>query len=244
LATQPRIEINANPDIRVEEVGDGDYCIIVDDFLQNPHDIAAFAVENADLFETPERSYPGLLFDVKQEAMSEVSRFIRSRMSSHFAFLRGGLETSTFLSMVTAQPNELSNLQRLCHMDPRGKPDRRNFAALIYLFENEALGGTGFFRWRNRKLVEEATALEHESPEKALTFLRDNFETYNQPACYMTESNEIAELVYAVPARFNRFIFYSGDLPHSARIASPELLSDDFRRGRLTLNCFVSVRPR
>ena len=244
MATQPRIEINANPDIRVEEVGDGDYCIIVDDFLQNPHDIAAFAVENADLFETPERSYPGLLFDVKQEAMSEVSRFIRSRMSSHFAFLRGGLETSTFLSMVTAQPNELSNLQRLCHMDPRGRPDRRNFAALIYLFENEALGGTGFFRWRNRKLVEEATALEHESPEKALTFLRDNFETYNQPACYMTESNEIAELVYAVPARFNRFIFYSGDLPHSARIASPELLSDDFRRGRLTLNCFVSVRPR
>ena len=39
-------------------------------------------------------------------------------------------------------------------------------------------------------------------------------------------------------------IFYSGDVPHSAAIASPELLTKDFSKGRLTLNCFASVRPR
>jgi hypothetical protein len=59
----------------------------------------------------------------------------------------------------------------------------------------------------------------------------------------MTGSNEIAELLYTVPPRFNRFVFYSGDMPHSAAIAAPELLSDDPRQGRLTLNLFFSVLP-
>ena len=60
----------------------------------------------------------------------------------------------------------------------------------------------------------------------------------------MAVSNEIAELLFEVPAQFNRFVFYSGDLPHSAHIPRPELLSTDFAEGRLTLNCFASVRPR
>jgi hypothetical protein len=57
----------------------------------------------------------------------------------------------------------------------------------------------------------------------------------------MTESNDVAELLCTVPARFNRFVFYSGDLPHSAAITAPDLLSDDPRKGRLTLNLFFSV---
>jgi hypothetical protein len=39
-------------------------------------------------------------------------------------------------------------------------------------------------------------------------------------------------------------IFYSGDIPHSAYIEEPELLSDDVDVGRLTLNLFASVVPR
>lgn len=59
----------------------------------------------------------------------------------------------------------------------------------------------------------------------------------------MTESNEIAELLYTVAPRFNRFVFYSGDIPHTGAITAPELLSDDPRTGRLTLNLFFSVLP-
>ena len=150
----------------------------------------------------------------------------------------------TFLSMATLQPEELSNLQRLCHSDPRGRADRRNFAGLIYLFENEDLGGTGFYRWKEVELIKQATALEIEDPQRALAFLQEHFPTYNKPACYMSGSNEIAELLFEVPARFNRFVFYSGDVPHSAKITLPEQLTGDFRTGRLTLNCFASVRPR
>jgi hypothetical protein len=67
--------------------------------------------------------------------------------------------------------------------------------------------------------------------------------TYQKPPCYITESNEIAERLDVVSAKFNRLVFYSGDIPHSAQVASPELLTNDLSTGRLTLNCFASVRP-
>jgi hypothetical protein len=219
-------------------------CVIVDDFLRDPGAIVDYCCAHADNFTIPERSYPGPLLSVSDEAMSDITRFIRTTMSKQFEFLKGGMTTSTFLSMVTLQPEQLSNLQRLCHTDPRQRADRRNFAGLVYLFEDEQLGGTGFYRWKEREQIEEATALDIEDPGKALAFLQKRFPMYNKPPCYMTESNEIAELLQTIPARFNRLIFYSGDLPHSASIAMPELLSEDFGRGRLTLNCFVSVVPR
>ncbi len=244
LSNLPNIEINSDLQIRAAEIAPGYSCVIIDDFLSAPHAVIDFATRNADAFSVPERSYPGLLYDIDNEATKDITRFIRSWMSKQFSFLRGGIETSTFLSMVTMQPEELSNLQRLCHSDPRGRPDRRNYAGLVYLFENEELGGTGFYRWKDISLIEQATALDLEDPQRALAFLQEHFPTYNEPACYMNGSNEIAEMLFEVPARFNRFIFYSGDVPHSAKISSPQHLSGDFRSGRLTLNCFTSVRPR
>ena len=244
MTSLPLIEINPDPTVRIEHIADGHVCVIVDDFLKQPHDVVEFAVSNADAFSTPKAGYPGLLFNIDDDAMTDVYRFIRSRMGQQFSFLKGGMGLSTFLSMATVQPDKLANLQRLCHTDPRERMDRQNYAALVYLFENEALGGTGFYEWKERELIEQATMLESEDPAKALEFLQEHFATYAKPACYMTESNEIAELVSKIPARFNRMIFYSGDVPHSAAIASPELLTKDFSKGRLTLNCFASVRPR
>lgn len=244
VTSLPKIEINAPADIRIEHVTDTHCCVVIDDFLKDPQSVIAFAIENAGAFSVPADSYPGLLFDVSEESMADINRFVRAQMSRQFSFLRGGIKTATYLSMATLQPDQLSNLQRLCHTDPRERLDRHNYAGLVYLFENEELGGTGFYRWKEQKLIEEATALELEDPERAAAFLQDHFATYQQPARYMTESNEIAELLLEVPARFNRFIFYSGDLPHSASISAPELLTNDLSKGRLTLNCFVSVRPR
>ncbi len=154
------------------------------------------------------------------------------------------MRTSTYLSMATRQPQQLAPLQRLCHSDPRESAERRNYAGLVYLFDNESLGGTGFYRWKERALIEQATALELAEPGSSLEFLQQHFDMYNAEPRYMSGSNEIAELLLEIPARFNRFIFYSGDLPHSAHIPQPDLLSTDFAKGRLTLNCFASVQPR
>ena len=81
------------------------------------------------------------------------------------------------------------------------------------------------------------------SAGKGEDFLKQHFATLREPPRYMTESNDVAELLYTVPARFNRFVFYSGDIPHTGAITAPELLSADPKKGRLTLNLFFSVLP-
>jgi hypothetical protein len=239
-----RIEVNPNADIAVRHIAGDDYCVVVDDFLAHPEQLVEFAASHSAAFEPQAVGYPGVLYDVERAAMEDVQRFIRSRMSRQFAFFKGDVRTSTYLSMATRQPQELAPLQQLPHSDPRANLERNNYAALVYLFNEEKLGGTGFYRWTNRELIERATALEMEQPGSSTSLLEKHLEMYRQPPQYMTGSNEVAELLLEVPARFNRLLFYSGDIPHSAHIPHPELLSADFAQGRLTLNCFASVRPK
>lgn len=241
---KPDLQLNPNARVEVRPIADGQHCVVVDDFLLDPEAVVAYAVQQRHQFEVPPRSYPGLVMDIDSQATGDLSRFVKSRMSRHFPFMRGGLRLTTMLSMMTLQPDELSNLQRLCHSDPPAGPGRANYASLLYLFKDAGLGGTGFYRWKDRPLMERATAIEMQDPVAALAFLKEQFPTYNKPPCYITESNEIAELIEVVPARFNRWLFYSGDIPHSAYIESPEKLTTDIATGRLTLNCFASAVPK
>lgn len=244
MAALPVIRINTDASIRREAISEDQYCVVIDDFLRNPHELVEFADHQAGAFSIPESKYPGLLYRVHDNAMTDIYRFVRSRMTKQFQFLRGDMKMWTVLSIVTLQPDQLSTFQRLCHTDPVAGPNRTPYAALVYLFENEDLGGTGFYRWRELELLMKATAFEREDPGKAEAFLQEHFATYRKPARYMTGSNEIAELLCTIPARFNRMIFYSGAVPHSAAIAEPELLSNNIREGRLTLNLFADVLPR
>ncbi len=237
------LRVNRDAAVTQQAISRQQYCAVIDDFLENPEAVIDHAIAAAGEFAIPERSYPGLVLDVGASPMAGVYRFLRARMSREFGFLRGGARFSTVLSMMTLKPEELSNLQRLCHSDPGSGAGRQNYASVLYLFRNEELGGTAFYRWRDRQTIEKATALDLEDPRKALEFLQSQYSSYNEPPRYLTESNDVAEMLCMIPARFNRLIFYSGDVPHSAWISRPELLSSDPLQGRLTLNCFLSVKP-
>ena len=123
-------------------------------------------------------------------------------------------------------------------------PGRVNFAALLYLFDNEDMGGTSFYRWINPSFWAEMYQKQISDPDGGLDELQQKFQMFRDPPCYMTDSNEAAELLEVVAPRFNRMVFYSGDLPHNAFIKNPELLSDNPETGRLTLNCFVNALPK
>ncbi len=240
----PELRFNQNATIELLSMDGGEVCVIVDDFLSNPGEIVEYAKSSADLFSMPEQSYPGLNMALPESFNAALASYVKRRMARHLAFFRDGLQLVSMLSMTTLKAHELSNLQRLCHSDPLAGPGRATYAGILYLYADETLGGTGFYRWRDRPLMEQATALEQQNPAEALAFLKKHFPTYNQPPSYITESNEIAERIAVVPARFNRWIFYSGDVPHSAQIKHPEKLSTDFATGRLTLNCFATAAPR
>jgi len=238
------IQLNKSPTIEFRKLSTGQSVAVIDDFLAAPDELRAYAAAQASEFFMPEQSYPGILLNLDAHPMHDIYRFIRFELGPRFSFLRGGARFSSMLSMTTLPPDQLSNLQRLCHSDPPATGTQANFAFVLYLFKNEKLGGTGFYRWKEREAITEATALENDDPGKALTFLQERFPTFNEPPCYITQSTEIAEQLDVVPAKYNRLVFYSGDIPHSAQISSPELLSTDVNNGRLTLNCFASVRSK
>ncbi len=234
-----------NPDAQVSfvSIDESHQCAIVDDFLVEPGPVRDFAMQIRDQFVMPERSYPGLTVDVSAASMGDIYRFLRRRMSREFSFLRGDIDFSSMLAITSLQPQELSNHQRICHTDPRREAGRVNYASVLYLFDSGDLGGTAFYRWRDRSLIEEATRLDLDDPVKALGYLQEHSAYFREPPCYMTGSNDIAERLTTIPAKFNRLLFYSGDVPHSACIENPGLLSDDPGTGRLTLNSFASALP-
>jgi hypothetical protein len=237
------IRTNRNAQIELKQLPGGESVAIIDDFLAAPDELRSYASQHAEDFAMPQKSYPGLVMGIDAQPMAEIYRFVRFTLAPEFSFLRGGARFDSMLSMTSLPPDDLSNLQRLCHTDPPAASNRRNFAFVLYLFDDEQLGGTGFYRWTEKSAIIEATALEKEDPDEALKFLKKRFPTYQKPPCYITKSNEIAERLDVVSAKYNRLVFYSGDIPHSAQISSPELLTDELGKGRLTLNCFASVRP-
>ena len=80
------------------------------------------------------------------------------------------------------------------------------------------------------------------NPEAAIEYLVNASPLFQNPPEYITSSNDIAELLTVVPAKYNRLVFYDGVAPHSGHIINPQLLDDDPTKGRLTLNFFSKVR--
>lgn len=238
------IRLNPNLEVTRQEIADDAFCVIVDDFLMDPHALIDYACESVDRFLTPELSYPGMMQTLGEPVLRDFHRFVLGRMGEEFSFLRGKSTLETGLTMITFPPEQLSTYQRLCHTDPRDTMGRRKYAALIYLFTDERLGGTAFYRYKRLDVVHQALTLDMQDPDASAAYLAEHTAVFRKSPCYITESNELAELLHVIPARFNRMVFYSGEMAHSAHIASPELLSTDPGKGRLTLNCFASVLPK
>ena len=237
------LEINPALEVQASRIAENRLCVVIDDFLLNPEEAVEFACANASGFTQLERSYPGGVLPVETRHTSQIDRFIKRDMSRVFGFCRGGLEIQAQYSLATLQPEEFTWIQRLCHSDPGQGEGRVNLAGLLYLFENPEMGGTGFYRWKDPEFWREMTHMQQADPDAGIDILREKFRMFRDPPRYMTESNEAAELVDVVPARYNRFVFYPGDLPHSAFITDPRLLSGDPAKGRLTLNFFVNAVP-
>ena len=241
LASPSLFRINPDADIQLHKISDGRFCAIVDNALENPQALVDFAVRHSAEFSSPPMA-PGPRFYFKDKSLSELHRFVRSKLSRHFPFFRSGIELYGCLSNVTMQPEELSPLQRLCHTDSLMSESTHTYAGVLYLFENPDLGGTAFYRWKRPEVIEERDRLFAIDPQAAIRYLESASPIFQEPPAYITASNDIAELLTVVPAKYNRLIFYDGVAPHSGHIINPQLLDDDLTRGRLTLNFFSKVR--
>jgi len=243
MAELPIIRIAPNRDVEFQDIGNGQKLAIVDNFLLNPHSLISNVAAYAGEFVSQPLGHPSRGRAIGESQLGDLRRFIRSRLSKAFPFMRAGMILKAFLSNVSLKPEELSAYHRMCHIDPRMMPDHHTYAGVIYLFTNPDLGGTGFYDWKAKEIAIRTYELAAKDHKAALKYLEENSETFRNPPEYMTSSNEIAELLTSVPAKFNRLVFYNGANPHSAHITHPELLSIDPSIGRLTLNFMVAVKP-
>lgn len=240
------VPLRPDPDasLRRETLDAGREVLVIDDFLLEPLEARALALARAGEFSRPEGSYPGRVLALRDDETDPIRRYLARRLARACGFARGGLELGVLLSLTTAQPEAFNWLQRLPHTDPPAAAGRANYAGVLYLFDDPALGGTAFYRWRDEDFLRSVQRRCGDDEQRALRLLAQRFPEFSEPSRYVTGSTSFAELLLHVPARFNRLLFYPGDVPHSAWIEAPERLADDPGSGRLTLNLFASVvRP-
>jgi Family of unknown function (DUF6445) len=229
-----------NPKPRIERLAlsGGQAAWVIDDVLLDPEALVEMAVRGRHHFEpAPHNAYPGLEWRMPAEVSDPLNDFFMLHIRSLLQ-ARRTLSMYSRLSIVTLQPAQLRPLQRLCHRDRFGvEPDQTVAACTLYLFKDQVLGGTSFFVPK-QSLNATETLIRQWNLMDDLTFT----ETIGQAPGYLTANNAHFELVRAVPAAFNRAVFYDGSHFHSSHIEQPALLADNPACGRLTLNGFFVCR--
>jgi len=226
---------NPAPRIDEVEVGPGQRCIVIDDALVDPDGLVDWVDRHR--FEPAEaNAYPGQLMEsvpvLEQSLDGFFTQHIRGRLGA-----RRTVGMYARFSLVTLQPPALQPGQWQCHRDRVAVAPALCAASVLYLFHDERLGGTSFYRPRGTPQQLERMLADAQALGAAEFSAR-----YGVNPGYMTASNDHFEQTGHVPAAWNRLIFYDGGQFHSGHIAHPELLSDDARRGRLTFNGFFACR--
>ncbi|MDN3923162.1 DUF6445 family protein [Roseateles violae] len=240
MPTGPGLRINPAAKLETLELAGGARVYIVDDFAENPQELVQQAEKAMQQFKVqPGHPYPGPQLALPAEMASTLDAFFQKHCREP---LGAGQPLAMFgrYSRVTQDPATLDARQRICHRDDSGlEPGQMMSAAVHYLFKDEQLGGTVFFR----SLMSE---------EDTQAFMRDANAMdgsafgakYDLAPGYMTQSNRYFEVIGRVPAQWNRAVFYDGGIFHSGDIQGASPAAYQTGMGRLTLNAFFkSSRP-
>lgn len=216
----------------------GAVAVVLDDILLEPSALVEVACRHRVAFAPPAgNAFPGPELPLPEAVMDAWCQVLGRHAAAALGIDALGAATGR-LSLVTQSPEALSPVQRLCHRDRLGTgPGERALASVIYLFDQPGFGGTSFYRPRQPPAATEALmaavpAMSHAALTEAL----------GTPPGYLAAGNAWFERVAVLAPRFNRAIFYAGDLFHSSDVPDPTVLSDDPRLGRLTLNGFFIGR--
>lgn len=177
-------------------------------------------------------SYPGIRSWADPSYLDRRRGLMMQVMQQVFGFSKGvRLDASTY-SLVTTGAGELSPLQRIPHYDHAGG---EVIAVMHYLLGPET-GGTAFYRHRR-------TGFETITPDREAAYnaalAQDEREFGMPPARFCYGDTDWFEMIDQVEAVPDRLVLYRGRQLHSGVIPDPAALSDNPRKGRLTINMFL-----
>jgi len=206
--------------------------IVIDDFLPNPESILQLAMLAN--FEWKVRYYPGIQASFPFAKMQELIFPYISEIQEAFSIPVALKLRECGLAMVTKQPEELLPIQRVPHIDTT---DPYRIAVLVYVSGTE-FGGTAFFR--HKKTGYESIGDSRKSNYWAT--LKNNIQTKGVPqAEYITKDTELFECIARVDPVPGRALIYRANALHSGVIQNAHNLSEDVRKGRLTVNAFLDA---
>ena len=226
---------NPQPRVQALDFAGGLRCLVVDDALADPAALREFAAANRERFKPAQlNAFPGLEWPAEPGLETALTEFFRQHVRPLMP-VRRLLRMNARFGLVSLAPHALSPPQWIPHRDGGWvEPKQAIAASVLYLFEDEALGGTSFYVPKQPAasvgwLQHAAALLEPKA------FARESGLERGYPA-----ESKWFQRVGVVPPRFNRMLFYDGRQLHSGDIAAPERLSTDPRDGRLTLNGFFT----
>lgn len=237
---QPALRINPQARIEVMALADGAQVFVVDDFVQDPDALVALLRSAQHQFKAlPGHPYPGPQLGLPDNMTAELDAFFRHRLGAALQLGASRGATARF-SRVMQDAATLDARQRICHRDDSDLgADEIVAASVHYLFKNEQLGGTVFFR--SRMSEADTARFRHDANTLDAGAFGDK---YGIAPGYMTESNRYFEVIGRVPAKWNRAIFYDGGIFHSGDVGGLPPAEYLQGLGRLTINAFFkSCRP-
>jgi hypothetical protein len=222
--------INEQAVFTVVPLTDGEVCLVVDDVLEAPEALVQFAVaRSAEFAGDSGDAYPGLQLPLDTSFYQPLLEKFRRDWRHPLKMGRPVTDHAARLSLVTLAPEALKPLQKAPHIDgPLRKPNAV-VAGVLYLFKDERLGGTAFYRERYHPRVDGSVEQWHGRRHRYFAGC----------AGYLVDDNDYFTKVAEVTPRYNRLILYPGHVFHSGVIRHPELLCADPLHGRLTLNLFI-----
>ena len=228
--------INPSPDIQLLAVGREEQPVaVVDNLLTYPEQLLDFADQGPNFQSTPTDYYPGvrkLITGLYQQLLCDIiAQSLQDVFSLDSQFVAN--VSLCALSLATTEPAQLRPIQCLPHFDTS---DSHQLAVVHYLCAPDH-GGTSFFRHRQ-------TGYESITRDRVQTYaqtLKEEVVSARFPGGkYMDDDCEWFERTASVEAKFNRAIFYRGNLLHSGDINPENGLNSNPRTGRLTANTFVN----
>lgn len=230
--------LNPAARISVVPIFDDHQCVIIDDFMLEPQELVDHAARNHGHFRNdPRNYYPGPELPLAGTFAARVQDCFLQHVRTPLK-VRRLLGMVSRLSLVTRGPGEVLPAQRMPHRDSDGLPAGEGVAAMVlYLFQDERFGGTSFFK--SKVPLPEITALLQELKRHELAGATP---PADGPPTFAIGSSRYFDKVLTIAPRYNRAIFYDGAVFHSGDLHAPELMVNDPRAGRLTVNAFFRVR--
>ena len=206
--------------------------IIADNALADPDAVVEIAARQT--YSTMGPYYPGVRAPVPPAEALKLVRPLAQLLGDTFSLTQAPRFEECNLSIVTTPPAKLSPMQRVPHID--GTEGER-LAVLLYLDKAEQ-GGTAFYRQistgfesiTNNRLAAYQTALQQDRQSHG-----------DPPPGYMSGSTPAFEQIHTIAGAYNRAIIYRGNTLHCGLLEPDFMPQADPRRGRLTLNLFLSV---